>query len=356
MRYVITGSVQRDERSFRVTSHLVEASSGMQIWTGRYDRDNAELFEVRDEITRSIAANLMTTSGEIAKAELRRQATKAPESFGIYDHYLKGRHYFHRSLLPPWDVGKKWSDLAKNEYQKGIELSDPPFWPLFAGLAWQHSIDFDWNYSDDPDKSLKLAFDNASIAVKNAPDDHQGHWIMGWCFLYCKRDHDRAAYHYERARQLNVGDSRLLAEVGQFHIYTGDVGQALLNLRQAIQINPLHEQWYDEFLAWAHEENGEPEKAIELLGRFEELEGIWSHVIWARSCALTGRWDDFKKQIGVLDKMTLQQKGEKFTPAFYRRFVKENDPYKDQARADRVVEIIQHGFDRCFARAVDAQN
>lgn len=351
VRYLITGSVQRDESNFRVTCHLVEASSGEQIWTGRYNRDNANLFKVRDEITRSIAATLMTTSGEIAKAELKRQSERPPESFGIYDHYLKGRHYFHRSILPPWDVGKNWSDLAKNEYCKGIALSDPPYWPLYAGLAWQHAIDFDWSYSEDSDKSLQMAFDNASIAVKNAPENHQAHWIMGWSYLYYKRDHDRAMFHYEKARQLNVGDSRMLADFGQCLIYAGQLEQALLSLRQAIRVNPLHEQWYDEFLAWAHEENDEPELAIELLSKFDELEGIWSHVIWARSYAQTGQLDEFKKQIEILDRMALEQNGENFTPSFYRKFVAKNDPYKDPVRAQRAIRIMQEAYQKCYAEA-----
>jgi adenylate cyclase len=92
---------------------LIEAASRLQLWTGRFDRRNAELLEVRDEITNSIAATLMTTSGEIAKAELTRQLRMAPENFNVYDRYLKARSYFHRSLRPPWHAVKQASDLAK---------------------------------------------------------------------------------------------------------------------------------------------------------------------------------------------------------------------------------------------------
>jgi adenylate cyclase len=340
VRYVVVGSLQQDDREFRVTAQLIEATTGVQLWAGRYDRKNAELFEVRDEITHSIAATLMTTAGPIAKAELTRQSRKEPENFSVYDLYLKARDHFHRSLLPPWEAGKVSSDLAKTEFTKAIGMSDPPYWPLYAGLAWQHSVDFDWAYSDDPEKSGKLAFENAAIAVKNAPDNHISHWIMGWAYLYVKKDHDRSMYHYSRARELNVGDSRLLAEMAQPLLYTGKYEQAITQLKQAILLNPLHEQWYDEFLAWAYEESGLPEKAIEVLRKFNELEGIWSHLVLARAYAQTGQMDRFQTQIALIDEMARAQMNEKFTLDFVKDWVRQREPYEDSARSQRIIDIM----------------
>ena len=346
VRYVVVGSLQQDDRGFRVSAQLIEAKTGIQLWAGRYNRENAELFEVRDEITHSIAATLMTTSGEIAKAELRRQARKPPESFNVYDHYLKARDYFHRSILPPWKVGKEWSDLAKAEFLKAIGMSDPPYWPLYAGLAWQHAIDFDWSYSDDPEESARLAFENASIAVRHAPENHLAQWIMGWSYLFAERDYGRAMYHYEKGRELNVGDSRLLAEMAQPLIYTGQFERAIGHLKQAIRLNPLHEQWYDEFLAWAYEENGQPENAIEVLTKFSELEGIWSHSVLARAYAQTGRMDRFREQIVIIDKMTREQLGEKFSLEFCKKWIRQKDPYKDDARSDRIIKIMEEALNQ----------
>ncbi len=346
VRYVVVGSLQQDDRGFRVSAQLIEAKTGIQLWAGRYNREHAELIEVRDEITHSIAATLMTTSGEIAKAELRRQARKPPESFSVYDHYLKARDYFHRSILPPWKEGKEWSALAMTEFRKAIEMSDPPYWPLYAGLAWQHAIDFDWSYSDDPEKSAELSFENAAIAVKHAPENHLAHWIMGWSYLFAERDYDRAMYHYEKARELNVGDSRMLAELAQPLIYTGQPEQAIIHLKQAIRLNPLHEQWYDEFLAWAYEESGQPEKSIEVLTKFSELEGIWSHAVLARAYAQTGQIGQFKVQIAIIDKMTQEQMGEKFSLEFWRKRIRQKDPYKDNARSDRIITIMEEALNQ----------
>jgi tetratricopeptide (TPR) repeat protein len=342
---VVTGSVQQNQEGFRVTAQLIEANTGIQLWTSRYNLKNAEFLEIRDEITRSIAATLMTTDGQIAKAELRRQTRKSPESFSEYDHYLKGRDLLHRSILPPWENGKNYSELAKAEFTSLIQENPASDLPIYAGLAWQHAIDFDWGYGD-PEKSVQLAFDNAVIAVKQWPDNHLAQWVMGWAQLFAKRDYARATYHYNRARELNVGDSRLLAEMAQLLIYTGDYQRAIEFLNQAIRLNPLHEQWYDEFLAWAYEEIGDPERTIELLRSFRELEGLSGYGVMARACFTTGRIEQFRGLIETMEKLSQDQTGKHFSVKFWKHWVEQKEPYQDPARTDRVIATIAEGLEQ----------
>lgn len=354
VRYVVTGSLQQDERGFRVTAQLIEAETGLQLWVGRYDRMNAELFEVRDEIVHSIAATLMTTAGPIAKAELKRQSTKAPQSFSIYDHYLKAREYFHQSLRPPWKIGKQAHEKAEAEFIKAIKMSDPPYWPLYAGLAWQYAIEFDFSYSSDPEKSAQLAFDNATIAVNNAPDNHIAQWVMGWSYLYVKRDHNRAMFHYKKARELNIGDSRMLAEMAQPLLYTGQCEQAITVLKQAIRLNPLHEQWYDEFLAWAYEESGQPGRAIEILTQFGELEGIWIYLVLARAYAQLDEMDAFQSQIAIIDELAREEMNCTFSLDFVKDWVRQREPYKDEARSHRIVQIMDKALKQAGMQYTDS--
>ena len=346
VRYVIEGSMQQDEQRVRITVQLIDAESGAHLWAERYDQANAELFEVRDEITRSIAATLMTTSGLIAKAEIVRRAMKPPANFTVYDHYMRARDYFHRSILPPWHEGKASSALAKQAFQIALEESAPPYWPAFAGLAWQHAIDFDWGYCHDPELSAQLALENAIKAVRHCPDDYMGHWVLGWAYLFAKHDHERAITQYETAHSMNSGDSRLLAEMAQPLIYMERVDEAVAKLKQAIRLNPFHEQWYDEFLGWAYEEIGQPELTISVLNRLVELEGLWSHAVLALAYAQTDRLEEFRHQAEIIDAMTREQFDERFTTQFWRNWVEKKNPYKTRARADRIVEIMSRALER----------
>jgi adenylate cyclase len=347
VNYVIEGSMQQDKERMRITVQLIESESGSHLWVGRYDRINTDLFDVRDEITNSVAGTLMTISGGVLpKAELARRARKAPENFTVYDHYLRGRDFFHRSIIPPWQEGKELSALAKVEFTKAIENSAPPYWPAYAGLAWQYAIDFDWGYAPDAKQSAELAFKNASIAVKNSPDDYLSHWILGWAYLFAKHDHERAITQYEIAYAMNPADSRMLAEMAQPLIYADHSGQAIAKLKYAIRLNPIHEQWYDEFLGWAYEENGQPGMAIETLNKLGELEGIWSYAVLALAYVQTGQFEKFKDQIIIIDSMTHDQFNEKFSSKFWREWVQSRDPYKESTGAERVIQTMASALKR----------
>src|SRR4029453_6519268 len=60
VRYVMEGSVRRAGGRLRVTAQLVDATTGHQVWAERYDRAVADLFDIQDEITRSVAASTET--------------------------------------------------------------------------------------------------------------------------------------------------------------------------------------------------------------------------------------------------------------------------------------------------------
>jgi TolB-like protein len=55
---VLEGSVRKSGARLRVTADLVNAASGCQIWSERYDREieMRDMFEVQDELTRAASA------------------------------------------------------------------------------------------------------------------------------------------------------------------------------------------------------------------------------------------------------------------------------------------------------------
>ena len=58
---VLDGSVRRAGSRVRVTLQLIDATSGFQSWSERYDRDMADIFDVQDEIARAVAGKLKVT-------------------------------------------------------------------------------------------------------------------------------------------------------------------------------------------------------------------------------------------------------------------------------------------------------
>ena len=69
VRYVLEGSVQRDQNRVRVNAQLIDAESGAHLWADRFEEDVADLFKLQDQVV----ARLANTLGiELVKAEAEK--------------------------------------------------------------------------------------------------------------------------------------------------------------------------------------------------------------------------------------------------------------------------------------------
>jgi len=120
--YVLGGSVRRSGNRLRISAQLVETRSGHTIWAQRFDREMADVFEVQDEIARSIAQAFRIT---LSPQEERKIASKPTENSVAYDYFLRGRSYARRESL----------EFALQMYEQAIKL-DPNFAAAHAGVAY----------------------------------------------------------------------------------------------------------------------------------------------------------------------------------------------------------------------------
>ncbi len=81
VRYVLEGSVQRDQNRVRVNAQLIDAESGAHFWADRFDEDVADLFKLQDQVV----ARLGNALGfELVKAEAEKSArSKNPDAIDL---------------------------------------------------------------------------------------------------------------------------------------------------------------------------------------------------------------------------------------------------------------------------------
>ena len=58
VRYVLEGSVQRDQGRVRVNAQFIDAASGAHLWADRFEEDVADLFKLQDEVVARLANSL----------------------------------------------------------------------------------------------------------------------------------------------------------------------------------------------------------------------------------------------------------------------------------------------------------
>jgi serine/threonine protein kinase/Flp pilus assembly protein TadD len=119
--YVLGGSLRRSGNRLRITAQLVETGTGHTMWAQRFDREMADVFEVQDEIARSIAQAFRIN---LTPQEQEKIAQKPTGNSTAYDYFLRGRSYSRRESL----------EFALQMYEQAIKL-DPNFALAHAGIA-----------------------------------------------------------------------------------------------------------------------------------------------------------------------------------------------------------------------------
>ena len=128
--------------------------------------------------------------------------------------------------------------------------------------------------------------------------------------------------------------------MANFLIFIGQPKQAIDQAKEAIRLNPFHENWYLEYLGWAYEEAGMPKEAIEVFEQAIDLQNPGDDQLWyfpniaaAYAHPTVGRMDDAHKIVKTL----LSRK-----PGFsISKFVSRLLPYKTKELLDRYLNAVR---------------
>ena len=80
VRYVLAGSLQANGDRVRITAQLVDAATGADLWSERYDRSGEDIFAVQSDVTAKIANTLGSQVGVIRKSQFKLAQHKPPNS------------------------------------------------------------------------------------------------------------------------------------------------------------------------------------------------------------------------------------------------------------------------------------
>ena len=78
VRYVLEGSIRKSAQRIRVTGQLIDALSGNHLWAEKYDRVLEDIFEVQEELTRSIVAAIAPHIDDAERDKVHRRRPEKP--------------------------------------------------------------------------------------------------------------------------------------------------------------------------------------------------------------------------------------------------------------------------------------
>lgn len=121
---VLEGSVQRSGTRLRVTTRLVDVANGWQLWSGRFDREMEDVFEIQDEIAGNVARALRVV---LRDGDRTSPPRTTPADIRAYEYVLRGRQFFRQTR-------KASLEFALEMFRKAIEV-DPDYAEGYVGAA-----------------------------------------------------------------------------------------------------------------------------------------------------------------------------------------------------------------------------
>src|SRR5215212_2816110 len=157
VRTVLEGSVRKAGNRLRITAQLIDVGTRNYLWSERYDREMADVFEIQDEISTNIVNALKLVLTPHEEAAIKKVPT---QSVRAYEYYLRGRQLFHQRRGVTLDA-------AEDMYRRAIAL-DPNYALAYAGLA--DSSCFRFFEHAGGDEALAQAESASRRALKLDPD------------------------------------------------------------------------------------------------------------------------------------------------------------------------------------------
>ena len=149
VRYVLAGTIQHQADQLRVTAELIDATSGAQVWSERWDRPTQDMFavqaEVADKVATTLGGNGHLNLGAIQGRMLAEAKQRIPANLSAYDLWLLAREQFRLETQAGNVKGLEYIEKAvaldpnfANAYVVRAWLKFQKFWLL--GLPWATQI------------------------------------------------------------------------------------------------------------------------------------------------------------------------------------------------------------------------
>jgi len=250
VRHALEGTVQRIGEQVRVSMTLMDTTSGVVIWSERYDRTLDASFELQDEIAQRVATALDV---KLAGGEQARVWHKCLTHPGARDHFYRGLQAFFK-------MDAESMASAKACFERVATLvPDSPIGPTNVAMCLWFQVTRGW--TDDPDETRRQASEWAERAVAMEDADGQAHTVLGNVRLL-ERRFDEALAIARKAVAVRPGCTNANGFLANVLLHCGEISDAVTHARRAIRISPVYPPWFMEILSGAYRECGQSEFAV----------------------------------------------------------------------------------------------
>jgi TolB-like protein len=249
--HIVEGSVRRIANRLRVTAQLVDVRNGFQLWSERYDREIADVFQIQDDIARAITGRL--------KLALLAGARRPTSNMEAYELYLHGR--YHLIQRSPTSL-----HTAVQYFERCIAL-DPDYALAQAGLVDCYGVlPFRGSLSHAAAKARARAA--MQKALELAPELWECNYSRALYVTYFEGNWSKADRYFKRALEINPRAPMVNAHYAALNSLARREAETVRYVEAACRLDPL-----------AAQVHSMGSMAMVNLGKFTEGETLARHAL-----------------------------------------------------------------------------
>jgi len=227
---ILEGSVQREEHQLRLTAQLINVEDDSHIWSEIYNRRLQSVFEVQDELSKSIAKALEI---KLTPQNIEEFAKNRTTSVEAYEYYLKGifhinNKYINSGSEPDFEAGIEF-------FSKSIEL-DTKYALAYYGLAWAYEARYVFTRDE---KFRDLVIENCKKAFQFEPGLPEANAAIGWVYFE-RKDYDNGYKSFKKALSSKISNSEIYHMSAVFLEGLGLHEQAIKMNDRALELDPIY--------------------------------------------------------------------------------------------------------------------
>ncbi len=291
--YYLEGVLWRSETRTTLNLRLVDAETGVSVWSERVAHPTGDALALRDRAAEAARAGVAEGLG---LAEPHDDAGSAGTVDAVaYDLYLAGLAEFYRR--DP-DANARAARLFTDAIAR-----DPAFADARAGLAkaYYRAAFQDQAYAD----ALRMNWMDAYLAMSEQLRREDAGaaadaWTLRARLALRRRDFEGAIAAAESALDIAPGDSDAMEALAEALVYSGDWEQGAETARRALRLNPAVPQRPSFALGLALFAEGRPEEAADAIERAPGEADADSLALLAAAYGGTGRLDDAERALAAM--------------------------------------------------------
>ena len=322
VQYVLEGSVQRAGERVRISVQLIDALTGQNLWSERYDRSVKDIFDLQDEIIMKILTELRVKI--FTRDETARLVTKGTNNLQAYLKVLEANWYRNQA-------NKGANVVSKRLLQEAVRL-DPNYAAAHIALSYTLARDVWLCASESPQETLTDAMQEAKKAVELDNSSAEAQTAVSNVFLLLHQ-HDKAIEVAQQAVKLNPDSVNARFFLALALNYTFRCEEALPLFRQVIRFSPFVPAFYLQF-AIACRETGRFDEGIAAIKKSLQLapNSLSANIILTTLYSYAGRADEARAAAAEVQRID---------PNFSLIRFAQEIPYKEGPRKDRILDSLR---------------